>query len=93
MSAPASAGMDRVRAAYRAGLTLLVAAALYEAIARSGWFPPALLPTLPKIARTLWTLLLDGTMLEHAGALFDAHAADGTLAMPYVAECFRAIRL
>ena len=41
-----SANMDRARSAYRAGLTLLVAAALYEAIARSGAFPPALLPRL-----------------------------------------------
>src|SRR5215468_714618 len=62
-----SANMDRARSAYRAGLTLLLAAALYEAIARSGAFPPALLPTLPKVASTLWSLTLDGTMLEHAG--------------------------
>ena len=32
-------------------------------------------------------------VLEHVGALFDAHATDGTLAMPYVTECFRAVRL
>ena len=25
------------------------AAALYEALARSGWFAPALMPTLPKV--------------------------------------------
>jgi len=61
-----SAGMDRARSAYRAGITLLLAAAFYEGIARTGYFPPALLPTLPKVASTLWTLLLDGTMLEHA---------------------------
>ena len=29
-------------------------------------------------------------VLEHVGALFDAHATDGTLVMPYVTECFRA---
>ncbi|HEX2304449.1 MAG TPA: methyltransferase domain-containing protein [Gaiella sp.] len=29
-------------------------------------------------------------VLEHVEALFDAHATDGTLAMPYVTECFRA---
>ena len=57
---------DRARSAYRAGVTLLLAAAAYEAVARSGAFPPALLPTLPKVAGTLVTLLLDGTMLEHA---------------------------
>jgi len=66
VSAAGKANMDRARSAYRAGLTLLVAAAVYEAIARSGYFPAALLPTLPKVASTLWTLLLDGTMLEHA---------------------------
>jgi NitT/TauT family transport system permease protein len=63
-----SAGMNRARSAYRAGLTLMVAAACYEAIARSGYFPAALLPTLPKVASTLWTLTLDGTMLEHSAA-------------------------
>ena len=31
-------------------------------------------------------------MLEHVDALFDAHATDGMLAMPYVTECFRAVR-
>ena len=32
-------------------------------------------------------------VLERARALFDAHAEDGTLTMPYVTECFRATRL
>jgi len=27
------------------------------------------------------------------GALFDTYAADGVLAMPYVTECFRTMRL
>ena len=62
----AQAASARATSAYRAGLTLLVVAAVYEATARSGAFPPALLPTLPKVAATLWELLLDGTMLEHA---------------------------
>ena len=57
----AGINMDRARSAYRAGLTLLVVAAIYEAFARSGHFPPALLPTLPKVASTLMTSLLDGT--------------------------------
>jgi NitT/TauT family transport system permease protein len=56
----------RARSAYRAGIALVIAAALYETLARSGTFPPALLPTLPKIASTLTTMLLDGTMIEHA---------------------------
>ena len=70
MSAPADSLADprseRARSAYRAGLTLLVVAALYEAAARSGAFPPALLPTLPKVAGTLWALIIDGTLPEHA---------------------------
>jgi NitT/TauT family transport system permease protein len=67
VSIAASVRMDRARSAYRAGLALLVAAAAYEATARSGIFPAALLPTLPKITATLWAMLRDGTMLEHAG--------------------------
>ena len=67
MSAATKAAMERAVSASRAGITLLVAAACYEAVARSGVFPAALLPTLPKVASTLWALLLDGTMLEHAG--------------------------
>jgi SAM-dependent methyltransferase len=31
-------------------------------------------------------------VLERVEALFDAHAGDGVLAMPYVTECFRAVR-
>ena len=58
---------DRTRSAVRAAITLLVAAALYETLARSGTFPPALLPTLPQVAHTLVTNLLDGTLLAHAG--------------------------
>jgi NitT/TauT family transport system permease protein len=61
-----TAAADRARSAYRGGITLLVAAALYEVIARSGTFPAALLPTLPKIAGTFAAELLDGILLEHA---------------------------
>lgn len=39
---------------------------LYEAVARSGWFAQALVPTLPAVARTLWSMLGDGTMAGHA---------------------------
>ncbi|HEY7663845.1 MAG TPA: ABC transporter permease [Xanthobacteraceae bacterium] len=63
----ASTRMDRARSAYRAGISLLLAAAAYEVAARSGVFPSALLPTLPRVAATLWTMVRDGTMLEHAG--------------------------
>jgi NitT/TauT family transport system permease protein len=60
-----SAG-ERTRSLRRAAVTLLAAAAAYEAIARSGVFPPALLPTLPAVARALVITVLDGTMLNHA---------------------------
>ena len=50
----------------RAAVTLTTAAALYEIAARSGYFAPALLPTLPTVARTLVTTIMDGTMVLHA---------------------------
>ena len=31
-------------------------------------------------------------VLEGVESLFDTHARDGVLAMPYVTECFRAVR-
>src|SRR5688572_17754106 len=46
----------------RAALSLLAFALLYEAVARSGWFAQALVPTLPMVARTLWAMLADGSM-------------------------------
>ena len=58
----------RLRSLGRAAVTLLVAAALYEALARSGWFAPALMPTLPKVATALIGSLLDGTMIGHAAS-------------------------
>ena len=57
---------DRARSLLRACVTLAIAAAIYEAMARSGWFAPALMPTLPKVANTLVTNLADGTLLAHA---------------------------
>jgi NitT/TauT family transport system permease protein len=59
---------ERLRSIRRTTVTLLVAAALYEAVARSGIFPAVLLPTLPKVANALVSSLADGTMLHHAGA-------------------------
>jgi len=50
----------------RAAVTLAVAAAIYEAGARSGLFAAALLPTLATVVHTLWAMLADGTMLHHA---------------------------
>lgn len=39
---------------------------LYEAIARSGWFAPALVPSLTVIAERLYGMLADGSMENHA---------------------------
>jgi NitT/TauT family transport system permease protein len=50
----------------RGALSILVTAALYEAVARSGLFPAVLLPTIPSIFDTLIATLADGTMLLHA---------------------------
>jgi NitT/TauT family transport system permease protein len=54
------------RSMIRGTLSLLVVAALYELMARSGYFAPALLPTIPTIARTLLATIADGSMIEHA---------------------------
>jgi len=56
----------RNRSIYRAIITLSVAALIYEAVARSGYFAPALMPTIPAIVTTLYATIMDGTMIEHA---------------------------
>jgi len=57
---------EQLRSWSRAAVTLICAALLYETLARSGWFAPALMPTLPKVAYALVNSLLDGTMVAHA---------------------------
>ena len=59
---------DRGRSARRAAISLGLAAAAYETLARSGVFPPALLPTLPAVARALAEGLLDGSLPAHAAS-------------------------
>jgi len=56
---------ERARSWLRAAVTLACAAALYEALARSGWFAPALMPTLPQVGSALAASVADGTMLGH----------------------------
>ncbi len=56
------------RSARRGAIAVLVILAIYEMFARSGMFAPALMPTLPTVARTGWGMLIDGTMLTHAAA-------------------------
>jgi NitT/TauT family transport system permease protein len=58
--------MQSTRSIVRGTLALMVAAAAYEVAARSGIFPRALLPVLPKVAGTLYDMLADGSMLRHA---------------------------
>jgi len=57
---------QQARSVIRGAITLAAAAAVYEALARSGYFAPALLPTIPLIARALYASLADGSMIEHA---------------------------
>lgn len=55
-----------LRSLRRAVTSLLLAAAAYEAVARSGLFPAALFPTIPTCLVTLAGMLADGSMLWHA---------------------------
>jgi NitT/TauT family transport system permease protein len=57
---------QRTRSFIRAAITLAIAAAIYEALARSGHFAPALLPTIPTVAKTLFAMFADGSIIEHA---------------------------
>ena len=57
---------DRTRSLRRAALSLAVAAGAYEALARSGTFPAALLPTLPAVTRALFDGVRDGSLPGHA---------------------------
>jgi len=60
-----NASADRIRSLRRAAVSLVIAAAVYEAFARSGAFPAALLPTLPAVAYRLYQMIVDGSMLWH----------------------------
>ncbi len=54
------------RSLIRAAIMLTLAALLYEAVARSGYFAPALMPRLAIVAQTLYATIADGSMIEHA---------------------------
>jgi NitT/TauT family transport system permease protein len=58
----------RNRSIRRAAVTLAAAAALYQALSVSGYFPRVLTPTIPTVLETLYAMLADGSMLQHAGA-------------------------
>ena len=52
-------------AAARGLAAVVVLLAVWEGFARSGAFSPALTPPLASVARILWRMLADGTMLEN----------------------------
>jgi NitT/TauT family transport system permease protein len=60
--------VERARSLWRGLATIIVVAAFYEAVARSGYFAPVLMPSLGVVARTLIAMLLDGTMFGHIAA-------------------------
>ncbi|MEI7803773.1 MAG: ABC transporter permease [Hyphomicrobiales bacterium] len=62
-----NASSQNARSIMRATVTILAAAAFYEIIARSGFFPRALLPTLTTVGGTLFSMIADGSMIRHAG--------------------------
>jgi NitT/TauT family transport system permease protein len=57
---------ERTRSLRRFATSLALAAALYEALALSGAFAPALLPPLGTVARALFDGVVDGTLPAHA---------------------------
>ena len=59
---------QRRRSLVRGLLSLAAAAAFYQGVAMSGFFPKVLLPGIPAILTTLYGALADGTMEQHAAA-------------------------
>jgi len=59
---------ERTKSLWRGALTIVAVLAIYQAVARSGHFAPALMPPLGVVASTLADSLLDGSMFAHAAA-------------------------
>jgi len=59
---------QRKQSMLRGALAIAGAAALYEAVSYGGLFPQVLLPTIQTVAQTLYGMVMDGSMFEHAGA-------------------------
>src|SRR5579875_3034047 len=59
---------QRRRTLIRGLLSLAAAAAFYQVVSVSGLFPRVLLPTIPTVLMTLYGMLADGSMLQHAAA-------------------------
>jgi NitT/TauT family transport system permease protein len=64
----ATSTRPRGRSLGRAAISLALLAGAYEALARSGAFPAALLPTLPTVGLALWSGLADGSLAGHAAS-------------------------
>jgi NitT/TauT family transport system permease protein len=73
----------RTRSIRRAALSLALAAGAYEVMARSGAFPPALLPTLGAVARALVDGVRDGSLPGHAAATLYRVAAGMAFAIAW----------
>jgi NitT/TauT family transport system permease protein len=61
-----TAGSRHLRTSLRAAMSILLAATVYELVARNGGFPSALLPTIPTVLNRLYIMLANGTMWLHA---------------------------
>jgi NitT/TauT family transport system permease protein len=59
---------ERTKSLWRGALTIVAVLAIYQAVARSGHFAPALMPSLGVVASTLADSTLDGSMFVHAAA-------------------------
>ena len=46
-------------------LPFAVVAGVWQLLAVSGWFPPVLIPSVPRILETGWSLILSGVLFEH----------------------------
>ena len=57
----------RTQSLRRGAISLIVLMTIYEAVARSGYFAPALMPPLGTVAQTLFDSIRDGSMIAHAG--------------------------
>ena len=62
----AAQGEPQWRAIWRNAFPFLVVAAIWELVARAGFFPPRLFPPLEVIAAAFWRLTLNGILPHHA---------------------------
>jgi NitT/TauT family transport system permease protein len=72
---------ELTRRLVRGSLTLVALAAIYEAVARAGFFPPALMPSLSVVAATAYASFADGTMPMHALYTMERVLIGGSLAV------------